>query len=108
MAAQGTNSHLAADLLIEVRRGTAEPLHRQVEASIAKGARSLLGAAIPNLRGAYYPPTVLTDVAKGMPAYEEELFGPVASVIPVADEEHAIRIANDSVYGLGGCLSHGT
>jgi len=47
---------------------------------------------------------VLTDVHKGMPAYEEELFGPVASIIPTSDEEHAVAIANDSVFGLGGCV----
>jgi succinate-semialdehyde dehydrogenase/glutarate-semialdehyde dehydrogenase len=86
------------------RHDLRDTLHRQVEASIAKGARSLLGAAIPNMRGAYYPPTVLTDVGKGMPAYEEELFGPVAAIIPAKNEEHAITIANDSVYGLGGCV----
>jgi succinate-semialdehyde dehydrogenase/glutarate-semialdehyde dehydrogenase len=52
--------------------------------------------------GAYYPPTVLTDVRRGMPAYEEELFGPVAAIISVKDEEDAIATANDSVFGLGG------
>jgi succinate-semialdehyde dehydrogenase / glutarate-semialdehyde dehydrogenase len=62
----------------------------------------LLGGAAPNTPGAYYPPTVLTDVHKGMPAYEEELFGPVASIIPTTDEEQAIAIANDTVFGLGG------
>jgi succinate-semialdehyde dehydrogenase/glutarate-semialdehyde dehydrogenase len=81
-----------------------DTLHRQVEGSIAKGAHSLLGATIPNMPGAYYPPTVLTDVRKGMPAYDEELFGPVAAIIPVKDEEQAIATANDSVYGLGGCV----
>src|ERR1700676_4812360 len=77
-------------------RGT---LHRQVESSIAKGARCVLGGAIPNGPGAYYPPTVLTNVRKGMPAYDEELFGPVASVIRVSDEDDAIASANDSVFG---------
>ena len=77
-------------------------LHRQVEASIAKGARVLLGGAVPNNPGAYYPPTVLTDVHKGMPAYEEELFGPVAAIIPTRDEVEAIATANDTVFGLGG------
>ncbi len=81
-----------------------DALHRQVEASIAKGARCLLGGKIPNHPGAYYPPTVLTNVAKGMVAYEEELFGPVAAVIPVKDEAEAIATANDSVFGLGGAV----
>lgn len=77
-------------------------LHRQVEESVAKGVRCLLGGKIPEHPGASYPPTVLTNVGKGMPAYEDELFGPVAAVIPVNDEEHAIATANDSVFGLGG------
>jgi succinate-semialdehyde dehydrogenase/glutarate-semialdehyde dehydrogenase len=64
----------------------------------------LLGGVIPNDRGAYYPPTVLTAVQKGMPAYDEEMFGPVAAVIPVADEEAAIATANDSAFGLGGAV----
>ena len=81
-----------------------DALHGQVEASIAKGARCLLGGKIPNDPGAYYPPTVLTNVTKGMPAYEEELFGPVAAIIPVKDETTAIAIANDSAFGLGGAV----
>jgi succinate-semialdehyde dehydrogenase/glutarate-semialdehyde dehydrogenase len=89
------------------RRDLRDTLHRQVEASIAKGARCLTGGTIPDGRGAYYPPTVLTDVRKGMPAYQEELFGPVAAVIPVKDEAQAIETANDSVYGLGGAIITG-
>jgi succinate-semialdehyde dehydrogenase/glutarate-semialdehyde dehydrogenase len=77
-------------------------LHRQVQASIAKGATCLLGGTIPPGPGAYYPPTVLTDVRRGMPAYHEELFGPVASVIVVRSEDEAVAVANDSVFGLGG------
>jgi succinate-semialdehyde dehydrogenase/glutarate-semialdehyde dehydrogenase len=77
-------------------------LHRQVEGSIGQGARCLLGGKIPKGPGAYYPPTVLSNVRRGMPAYEEELFGPVAAIIPVKDEEEAIATANDSVFGLGG------
>jgi succinate-semialdehyde dehydrogenase/glutarate-semialdehyde dehydrogenase len=84
------------------RHDLRDELHRQVEASIAGGARCLLGGAVPNNPGAYYPPTVLTDVRRGMPAYEEELFGPVAAIISVKDEEEAIRTANDSAFGLGG------
>jgi succinate-semialdehyde dehydrogenase/glutarate-semialdehyde dehydrogenase len=55
-------------------------------------------------QGAFYPPTVLTKVHRGMPAYDEELFGPVAAIIPVEDEAEAIQIANDSVFGLGAAV----
>jgi succinate-semialdehyde dehydrogenase / glutarate-semialdehyde dehydrogenase len=79
-------------------------LHRQVVISIEKGARLLLGGTIPDQKGAYYEPTILTDVKKGMPAYDDELFGPVAAIIPVADEEEAIRVANDSIFGLGAAV----
>ena len=81
-----------------------DELHRQVEASGRAGARVALGGTVPKGPGAYYPPTVLTDVHKGMPAYAEELFGPVAAVIRVGDEEEALEVANDSVYGLGAAL----
>jgi succinate-semialdehyde dehydrogenase / glutarate-semialdehyde dehydrogenase len=84
------------------RHDLRDTVHRQVEGSIAKGARCLLGGTIPNSRGAYYPPTVLTDVRKGMPAFDEEVFGPVAAVVPVKDEEQAIAMANDTAFGLGG------
>jgi succinate-semialdehyde dehydrogenase/glutarate-semialdehyde dehydrogenase len=64
---------------------------RQVEGSIAKDARCLLGGTIPNTPGAYYPPRVLIYVSKGMPAFDEEVFGPVAAVVPVKDEEQATQ-----------------
>jgi succinate-semialdehyde dehydrogenase / glutarate-semialdehyde dehydrogenase len=79
-----------------------DQLHQQVVKSVALGAKVLCGGFVPDMNGAYYPPTVLTNVKKGMPAYEEELFGPVAAIIEARDERDAIRIANDSVYGLGG------
>ena len=88
----------------QARHELRDDLHRQVEKSVARGARCLLGGKVPDDPGAYYPPTVLTDVRKGMPAYDEELFGPVAAVIPVRDEEEAIQAANDSVFGLGGAV----
>ena len=84
------------------RHDLRDTVHRQVKGSIAKGARCLLGGTTPDSRGAYYPPTVLTDVTKGMPAFDEEVFGPVAAVVPVKDEEQAIETANDSPFGLGG------
>jgi succinate-semialdehyde dehydrogenase/glutarate-semialdehyde dehydrogenase len=81
-----------------------DELHDQVERSLDAGARCLLGGEVPEGPGAYYPPTVITGVTKGMAAYEEELFGPVAAVLPVADEEEAIRVANDTAFGLGAAV----
>ena len=76
-------------------------IHRQVQASVAAGARLLTGGEVPDRPGAWYPPTVLADVKPGMPAHDEEVFGPVAAVIAAADEAEAIAIANASPYGLG-------
>ncbi|HXF99607.1 MAG TPA: NAD-dependent succinate-semialdehyde dehydrogenase, partial [Bacteroidota bacterium] len=86
------------------RRDLRDELHHQVRRSIEKGARLLCGGEVPSGRGAFYPPTVLTNVAKGMPAYDEELFGPVAAIISAKDEADAIRIANDSAFGLGAAV----
>ena len=86
------------------RHDLRDDVHQQVQASIAKGAHCLLGGTIPEGPGAFYPPTVLTHVRKGMPAYDEELFGPVAAIIAVADEAEAIRAANDSSFGLGAAV----
>jgi len=72
--------------------------------SISKGARCLIGGKVPDMKGAYYPATVLAGVKKGMPAYDEELFGPVAALITVPDEAEAIRVANDSIFGLGAAV----
>ena len=74
----------------------------QVEKSVAKGAKALCGGEAPDRKGAYYPATVLADVTPGMPAYDDEIFGPVAAVIRAKDDADAMRIANDSRYGLGG------
>ena len=78
-----------------------DELHQQVEKSVAMGASCTLGGKIPEGKGCYYPPTVLEQVHKGMPAYAEELFGPVAAVIRAEDEAEAIEIANDTDFGLG-------
>ncbi|HEY2824335.1 MAG TPA: NAD-dependent succinate-semialdehyde dehydrogenase [Gemmatimonadales bacterium] len=86
------------------RRDLRDELHRQVEASVKLGASVLLGGTVPAGPGAFYPPTVLAGVAPGTPAYQEELFGPVAAIIPARDEADAIRIANDSVFGLGAAV----
>lgn len=81
-----------------------DALHQQVVDSVGKGAELLCGGEIPEGPGAYYPPTVLAHVRKGMPAYDEEMFGPVAALIEAGDEAHAIQIANDSIYGLGAAV----
>ncbi len=79
-------------------------LHHQVTESISKGAKLILGGNIPERKGAYYPATVLTDVKKGMLAYSDELFGPVATIISVKDVEEAIFVANDTEFGLGAAV----
>jgi succinate-semialdehyde dehydrogenase/glutarate-semialdehyde dehydrogenase len=78
-----------------------DAIHDQVTRSVAAGARVLTGGVIPDKAGAWYPPTVLTNVLPGQPAHDEEVFGPVAAVIEARDEADAIRIANDSPFGLG-------
>src|SRR6185295_19330479 len=86
------------------RRDLRETLQRQVDASIGRGARLLLGGRVPDGPGAFYPPTVLAGVGRGMPAFDEETFGPAAAVIRARDEADAIALANDSSYGLGASL----
>ncbi|NTV47942.1 MAG: NAD-dependent succinate-semialdehyde dehydrogenase, partial [Chlorobiales bacterium] len=81
-----------------------ENLHRQVEESVRNGATVLLGGAMPEGKGYFYPPTILTNVKKGMPAYSEETFGPVASIIIVKNEDEAIHVSNDTEYGLGSAV----
>lgn len=81
-----------------------EELHEQVVKSIKMGARLLCGGKRVEGPGAFYMPTVLTDVKKGMPVYEQETFGPVSAIIPVKNIEEAIAVANDSEFGLGGSV----
>lgn len=81
-----------------------DKLHQQVTESVNKGAEVILGGEIPFRKGAFYPPTILENVKPGMPAYEEELFGPVAAVIKVKDEAEAIKVANDTEFGLGAAV----
>jgi succinate-semialdehyde dehydrogenase/glutarate-semialdehyde dehydrogenase len=81
-----------------------DELHQQVAESVKRGARTLLGGAVPAGRGAFYPPTLLSMVDRGMPAFDEETFGPVAAVIRAKDDDEAVRHANDSVFGLGASL----
>jgi len=88
---------------VEARDRIAE----QVRQSVAGGARLLLGGVATDRPGAWYPATVLSDVRPGQPAHDEEVFGPVAAIIAAKDEADAIRIANDSPFGLGGAVLSG-
>lgn len=88
----------------QARKDLRNDLHDQVQRSVKAGAKVVLGGEIPDGPGFYYPPTVLTNVTPGSPAYAEELFGPVAAVIRAQDTDDALRIANDSDYGLGGAI----
>ena len=83
-----------------------DELHNQVLDNIKAGAKLILGGTLPEKKeeNAFYGPTILAGVKKGMPAYSEEIFGPVASIISVPDAEEAIRIANDSPFGLGAAV----
>jgi succinate-semialdehyde dehydrogenase / glutarate-semialdehyde dehydrogenase len=78
-----------------------DQLHKQVRSAVKGGAKAVLGGEIPDEKGAFYPATVLTNITEKNPVFKEELFGPVASIITAKDEEHAIRLANKSSYGLG-------
>jgi len=106
-ARQGDPLRMETEIGPLARRDLRDALHKQVEESVRGGARLLLGGKVPAGPGAFYPPTVLGDVKKGMPAYDEELFGPVAAIIPARDEAHAITIANDSNFGLGAAVLTG-
>jgi succinate-semialdehyde dehydrogenase/glutarate-semialdehyde dehydrogenase len=81
-----------------------DELHEQVQRSVAAGAKLLMGGQRPEGNNAFYPFTVLTGVTKGVPAYEEEMFGPVAVIISVRDDKQALAVANDSEFGLGGAV----
>ncbi|MGE0080034.1 MAG: NAD-dependent succinate-semialdehyde dehydrogenase [Thiohalomonadaceae bacterium] len=87
-----------------VRDEQRRSLHAQVTESIARGAERVIGGHPIEGPGFFYAATLLDRVGPGMPAYEEELFGPVAAVIRVRDEEHAVAVANDSRFGLGGSV----
>ncbi len=86
------------------RKDLRDQLSEQVEQSVKNGAEILTGGYIPDQQGYFYPPTVLVNVKPGMPAYDEELFGPVASIITVKDGEEALEVANDTIYGLGSAI----
>lgn len=95
---------VSVDLGPQAQKSLRDDLHKQVEGSIKKGAKLLLGGKIPEGKGAFYPPTVFSNVSKGMPAYEEEIFGPVAALIKVKDEQEGINVANSTNFGLGAAV----
>jgi succinate-semialdehyde dehydrogenase/glutarate-semialdehyde dehydrogenase len=88
----------------QARHDLRNELHTQVQRSVEAGAQLLLGGEVPPGPGAFYPPTVLANVKKGMAAYHEEIFGPVAAIITVTDEDEAVDVANDSPFGLGAAV----
>ncbi len=92
------------DLGPQARIDLRDQLHKQVLNSITEGAKLLLGGIIPEGKGAFYPPTVLSDVTKDMTVFREELFGPVAPIIKAANEEEAIKLANETIFGLGAAI----
>jgi succinate-semialdehyde dehydrogenase / glutarate-semialdehyde dehydrogenase len=96
----GDPNNTATTLAPMVRADLRDELHNQVQASIKAGAKPLIGCE-PGQGASHYPASILDNVKPGMPAYSEELFGPVASVIRVKDDDDAVRVANDTLFGLG-------
>jgi succinate-semialdehyde dehydrogenase/glutarate-semialdehyde dehydrogenase len=92
------------DLGPMVNETARDEIHNQVLRSVEKGAVILLGGKVPDNPGAYYPATVLGNVRPGMPAFDEELFGPVAAVIAAENEAEAIKLANQTPFGLGAAV----
>lgn len=86
------------------RKDLRDTVHAQVEKSVKQGAKLLCGGIIPDGKGFYYPPTLLTDIKPGMVAFDEELFGPVIAISSVSDEKEAIAYANKSQFGLGAAV----
>lgn len=86
------------------RKDLRSEVHDQVERAIGEGALAAAGGHTIDREGFYYAPTVLTDVQPGTVAFEEEIFGPVASVVVADDAEHALTLANDTRFGLGGSI----
>lgn len=98
----GDPTNNETDLGPIARKDLREKINNQVQQSVEKGATILCGGKIPDGKGFFYPATVLEKVEPGQPAYDDEIFGPIASLIKAKDEEDAMRIANDSRFGLGG------
>ena len=106
LGARTMGDPLARDTQVgpQARVDLRDALHHQVQESIKRGAQRVLGGDVPAGKGAFYPPTVLVAVDPGMPVFDEETFGPVAAVIRAKDETDAVRLANDSKFGLGASL----
>lgn len=100
----GNPLETGSDLGTMARKDLREELHQQVRKSVEMGAQCILGGKVPEGKGYFYPATLLTNVTKGMPAFDDELFGPVACIITAKDEHEALQIANDSVFGLGSAI----
>ena len=100
----GNPLDIATEIGPQARVDLRNELHNQVKQSIKNGAKCILGGELPKGKTAYYPATILTKVKPGMPAYDEELFGPVAAIIIAKDEADAIRITNDNNFGLGSAV----
>ena len=101
---QGDPNQEGVDYGPMAREDLADDLLDQVKRSVDQGAEVLLGGNRPDKKGAFFNATILTHVQPGTPAYVEEMFGPVAAIFRAADEQEAIRIANDSRFGLGGSV----
>jgi succinate-semialdehyde dehydrogenase/glutarate-semialdehyde dehydrogenase len=86
------------------RRDIRDQVHDQVKRSIEQGAKLILGGKVPERKGFFYPATLLDEVSQGMPAFDEEIFGPVISIITAEDEKQAIELANETPYGLGAAV----
>ena len=81
-----------------------EDIEKQVKKSVKKGAKIVVGGSRVNRTGYYFEPTILVNVGPGMPAYDDEIFGPVSSIIVVSSESEAVAVANDTVFGLGASI----
>tara|TARA_Y100000768_G_scaffold389007_1_gene390122 strand:- start:4172 stop:5533 length:1362 start_codon:yes stop_codon:yes gene_type:complete len=100
----GDPSEEGTDIGPLAREDLREELNNQVEKTLSAGAKCVFQGEVPEETGAFYPLTILTHIQKSMPAYSEELFGPVASVIKVSSLEEAVKVANDSSFGLGAAI----
>ena len=100
----GNPKHANTTLGPMARTDLRNELHQQVLRSIASGAKLKWGGAVSDINGAYYPCSVLTNVTPGMKAFDEELFGPVAAIIKAKDENEAVALANQSIFGLGSAV----
>jgi len=100
----GNPLEMATTLGPLARQDLRHHLHQQITQSLSGGAELLLGGKVPDGRGFFYPPTLLTNVSPGLPAFDEELFGPVMSVVRAETKEEAFELANLSEYGLGAVI----